>query len=352
LTGLPAKNWRLAVIVDLLLLLMIGVVLFVLIWATTAPLESLGWYAGWIGEKVDASDSLEALSEIEESPEPLPDEVEHYIVYLSGIGSFTGSSIPLEELPFLAALQDNLPGTIIIKDVFPYSVTNVGLTGERISAGIWKRLEAVRPIDPASNWLYMVVLRNLFQVAVSADKRYGPVYNLGVAKEVWRTLLRHGYRPGSQKPVTVIGTSGGGQISVGCATYLSRILNGAPLRVISLGGVVSSDEGLLHVDHFYHIYGTLDGVQALGEKLFPGRWPLGRWPAAANSPWYKAKAAGMITMIELGPFGHTGVGSMFDQGSVLPDGRRHFDVTLEKLTNVLATFYDGPDGIALEVDGE
>ena len=324
-------------VVNLILLLIVGLVLFLLILGVMAPLESLGWYAGWVGEKVDKSDTLAALSEVEATKQPLPDEVAHYIVYLSGIGSFTGSSIPMEEPPFLDALQANLPGSIVIDDVFPYSVTNVGLTGERLMGNVWKQVEAIRPVNPSSNWLYLVVVRNLFQVAVSADKRYGPVYNLGVAKEVWRTLLRHGYRPGSNKPVTLIGTSGGGQVAVGSATYLSTILEGAPLRVVSLGGVVSSDEGLLNVDHFYHLYGTLDSTQALGQKVFPGRWP-----GAVNSEWHKAEAAGKITMIELGPFTHTGPGSMFDQASVLPDGRRHFDVTLEKLTNVLVTFYDRP----------
>jgi hypothetical protein len=329
------------VIVNLILLIIIAVVLFVLLGATLAPLESLGWYAGWYGEKVEDGDTLDALTEIEQSPDPLPDEVDHYIVYLSGIGSFTGSSVPMEELPFLEAMQEKLPGSIVINDVFPYSVTNVGLTGERLAASAWKRIEALRPVNPTSSWLYLVVIRNLFQVAVSADKRYGPVYNLGVAKEVWRTLLRHGYRPGSNKPVTLIGTSGGGQVSVGSATYLSYILDGAPLKVLSMGGVVSSDEGLLHMDHFYHFYGTLDSTQALGEKVFPGRWP-----GAVASSWYQAMDAGKITLIELGPFGHTGAGSMFDQNSTLPDGRRHFDVTLEKVTTVLATFYDMPTGAA------
>ncbi len=323
--------------IDFILLLIISLILFLLILGVMAPLESLGWYAGWIGEQVDEADTLDALSEVAAAKKPLPEEMDHYIVYLSGIGSFTGSSIPMEEPPFLEALQKKLPGSVVIDDVFPYSVTNVGLTGERLMSKAWKRIEAMRPVNPTSTWLYLVVIRNLFQVTVSADKRYGPVYNLGVAKEVWRTLLRHGYRPGGNKPVTLIGTSGGGQVSVGSATYLSSILEGAPLRVISLGGVVSSDEGLLHMDHFYHLYGTLDSTQALGEKVFPGRWP-----GAINSEWHKAEAAGKITMVELGPFGHTGAGSMFDQGSTLPDGRRHFDVTLEKLTNVLVTFYDVP----------
>jgi hypothetical protein len=334
------------VIVNLIILLILGFVLFSLIWFTVSPLESLGWYAGWYGEKVEDTDTMDELSRIEESPHSIPDELEHYVIYLSGIGAFTGSSIPEEEMPFLEALQDNLPGSIIINDVFPYSVTNVGLTGERLAASVWKWIEARRPANPTSPFLGAVVTRNLFQVAVSADKRYGPVYNLGVAKEVWRSLLRHGYRPGSNKPVTLIGTSGGGQISVGIATYLKTILQAAPLRVISMGGVFSADEGLLHMDAFYHFYGTKDSTQSLGGIAFPGRWP-----GAATSPWHRAIAAGKVTIVELGPFGHTDKGSMFDQRSVMPDGRRNFDVSVDKVTNVLTSFYQLPNGGAQSVGG-
>ena len=62
--------------VDLILLLIIGVLLFFLIVATMAPLESLGWYAGWIGEKVDDAHTLDVLSEVEATKEPLPAELE------------------------------------------------------------------------------------------------------------------------------------------------------------------------------------------------------------------------------------------------------------------------------------
>jgi hypothetical protein len=119
-------------------------------------------------------------------------------------------------------LQEKLPGSIVINDVFPLLGHQCG--PDRGAAGR-QRLAADRGPAPGQPDLFLALPGGVAQPvpgnAVSADKRYGPVYNLGVAKEVWRTLLRHGYRPGSNKPVTLIGTSGGGQVSVGSATYLS-----------------------------------------------------------------------------------------------------------------------------------
>lgn len=318
-------------------LLIIGLVALLLVSALLAPLESLGWWAGWFGEEVSPEEGTEALF-ARASAEPVPPEADHYIVYLSGIGAFTGSSIPMEEPPFLAALEKRLPGTVVIDDVFPYSVTNMGLTGERSFSWIWRKIEAMRPKNPNAYWLWLVVIRNLFQVAVSADDRYGPIYNLGLAKEIWRSLLRHGYRPGSGTPVTLMGTSGGGQTEVGAVTYLAPAV-GTPIKVISLGGVISADPGLLAMDHLYHLYGSKDGTQALGYKVFPGRWPKSVWPFAAASPWYQAEAAGKITLREIGPFVHTGKGSPFDATSHLPDGESHLEHTLAIVVELISGFY-------------
>ncbi len=327
-------------------LLIIGALALLLVSALMAPLESLGWWAGWFGDEVSPEEGVEALF-ARASTEPGPSEAAHYIVYLSGIGSFTGSSIPMEEPPFLAALEASLPGTVVITDVFPYSVTNMGLTGERYFSWLWRRIEAMRPQNPNAYWLWLVVIRNLFQVAVSADERYGPIYNLGLAKEIWKSLLRHGYRPGSNTPVTLMGTSGGGQTSVGSVTYLAPVVD-TPIRVVSLGGVISADPGLLALEHLYHLYGQNDGTQALGHKVFPGRWPKSRWPFAANSPWYQAEAAGKITLMEIGPYTHTGKGSPFDQSSQLPDGETHFEHTLAILVELIGGFYhaERPDHVS------
>jgi hypothetical protein len=71
----------------------------------------------------------------------------------------------------------------------------------------------------------LVNIRNVLIVGVSADKRYGPLYNQGIAQVVYNGLVKNGYQVGSGTPVTFIGYSGGGQMSCACAPYLKRALS-------------------------------------------------------------------------------------------------------------------------------
>lgn len=359
----------------LIITVLVGLFALLFISATIAPLGSLGWWAGWYGEEVtieplddtfvtdndevDFETVAQVVLEQEVGPKQLPkpsdianrtvaakiiatvseplqgfrskpkSSTPHFIIYLSGVGAFTGSSIPQEEYPFIQALREEMPECVVITDVFPYSTTNLGLTGERLFARLWRMIEAQRPQNPNSIWLYFVVLRNVFQVLVSVDRRYGPIYNLGVAREIWRSLLRHGYQPGSNAQVTFIGASGGAQISVGAAPYLSKVFE-IPVQIISLGGVVASNAGLLKIKHLYHLYGSNDYVHLIGPLLFPGRWPI-TW----NSAWNKAKRRGLITMKETGPADHVGADSQFDQKAIAPDGRSYFQITLDEVLAIL-----------------
>jgi hypothetical protein len=196
-------------------------------------------------------------------------------------------------------------------------------------ARLWRWLEQRRLRDRGGVLLFLINIRNMFQVAVSADSRYGPIYNFGVAQEVVRGLCRHGYQIGSGKPVTLIGWSGGGQIAIGATTYLYGLL-GAPIRVISVGGVLSSDPGILSLAHLYHLYGTKDPVQGAGAVLFAGRWPMEQ-----QSPWNRALAAGRITLTSLGPIVHAGPRNYFDTERSMPDGQIYADRTRHELLNAL-----------------
>ncbi len=319
--------------IEIVQLLLLGAVVWFVITALLAPLEALGWWAGWFGQDIlESATRDKLLAEAAATDQP---EAAHYIVYLSGIGALTGSSIPMQEKPFQDELEKRIPGTKVIRDVFPYSVTNMGLTSERFFSWLWRRIEAMRPKNPNAWMLRLVVFRNLFQVAVSADSRYGPIYNLGVAKEILLGLIRQGYRLGSRKPVVLVGTSGGGQIAVGAVTYLTRIIN-APILVISIGGVISADPGLLRVDHLYHLYGTKDHIQTLGYRMFPDRW---RWPLSYNSPWFRAERQGKITLIELGPLAHTGADSAFDPNAHFPDGQSYRDKALTTITTLVNDWF-------------
>ncbi len=307
---------------DLLVLALAAVLLLLLLIALLAPMESLGWWAGWYGPDPRQTEPSD--------PDPTPNEEEnHYLVYLSGIGAIAPDSIPQEEMPFVEGLEQRLPGTAVVSDVFPYAVTRGGLTGQRFFAGVWRWVEASRMKNPYTLSAILVNMRNLFQVAVCADQRYGPIYNLGVARDVRQALVRRGYRPGSGIPVTLVGWSGGAQIALGAATYLSSLLGVSP-RVISLGGLLADDIGLNHIDHLWHLYGTRDPVQASGELLFAGRWPF--FP---RSRWNRALRAGKISMIEIGPIGHLGPGNYFDNTASLPNGQTHLETSLDATITVL-----------------
>jgi hypothetical protein len=308
--------------------LIIGGLVLLFISAALAPLESLSWWAGWYGARDALLSAPDQLEEVKERP-PEPD-ADHYLVYLSGIGAISGDSVPPEEIAFLDTLQAHLPpGVKLVRDVFPYSVTNIGLTGNRTLGAIWRWLEQMRVKNPGALLANMINVRNLFQVAVSADPRYGPIYNFGVAQEIIRKLHHNGYPLHSTIPITLIGWSGGGQIALGATTYLVGLI-GAPVRVISIGGVLADDPGLDRVTHLYHNYGSKDPVQKLGGILYAGRWPI-----AVQSVWNRALAEERITMHELGPIAHNGAGNYFDTEPHLPDGRSYAQVTMERILTIV-----------------
>lgn len=309
--------------------LFIGIFLLLFMTAALAPLESLGWWAGWSREagKKGGSSPLEV-----ESDKTDVDEPDFYVIYLSGIGAISGDSFPEEEYPFLHGLEERLPTAKIITDVYPYSVTNNGLTGQRFFAKLWQQIEKMRFKNPNSVLSLLVNLRNALQMFVSADRRYGPIYNLGIANEIYRVLLAHGYRPEGKRPIVLLGWSGGGQIAIGSASYLAALPS--PVYVVSLGGMLSDDPGLEKLTHLWHLYGVADPLQALGGVLYAGRWPL-----MPNSPWNNAMANGLIDIICLGYYTHNGKGNYFDMETKLPNdarGRSHGEKTIDTIEHILA----------------
>lgn len=310
---------------DLLSTVLVAVSAAVIVWLASSPFEALGWWAGWFGEQVAAAPA---------SARKQVPPARHYIVFLSGIGALKGAvdggAVPPNEISFLDELERRLPDAVIVRDVFPYAVTRVGLTGRRPLAAFWNWLEQLRVRRPASPLAQLIVLRNLGQVLVSADARYGPIFNLGMAQAIADALTAQGYRPGSGAPVTLLGSSGGGQIAVGAVKFLSNAL-GAPVRIISLAGVMAGDPGVASAQRLVHFYGSKDWVHRLGDLLFPRRWPF-----LGQSAWNQARARGMIQLQNLGPIVHTGPGDYFDPQTRLPDGRTCRDATIAALLAVLA----------------
>ncbi len=311
------------VITPLFYLALLGLLLIFLM-ALLSPLETLNWWAGWSHE------ADQRIGPIPQSDQIQADETTQYAVYLTAIGGVSAQDIASRERSFLSKLQEKFPHLVIIHDVFPFSVTNNPLNGERQLAWIWQKIHNSRMKKTGYLLSGLIFLRNLLQVAVSGDPRYGPMYNVGVAKEIGKSLLRAGYVPGSGIPISVMGWSGGGQIAIGTARYLHEAFD-APIYVISIGGVMADDPGILYVEHLYHLKGTKDKFPKVGEILYPGRWAFLKYTA-----WNQAKRNGKMSVIDPGPMVHTGRGDYFDRKTTLPNGQSYLDKTVEIVSGIIS----------------
>lgn len=292
--------------------------------ALLAPLEALGWWAGWYGDQVDTTPDLKEASQ----PTPQQKAVTRYLIYLDGIGQSTFEYLPdIQE--FLDSLAPVLPeDVLLIKGIMPYTVRNNPLTDNRPLAFFWRLADRFRLKNPASLFGYLVNIRNVLVVAVSADKRYGPIYNLGIAQVMYKALIRHGYQPDSGVPITLVGFSGGGQMAAAAAPLLRQALT-APIEVISLGGVISGNINVLKPEHLYHLVGDKDMVERMS-VMFPGRWAI-----FFLSYWNRALRMGKVSLISLGPVGHQLPGELMDPERFLPDGRSYLQQTIDWVVGIL-----------------
>lgn len=298
--------------------------LALLVAGALSPLEALGWWAGWFS--TDGYDLVVRTA----TAEPAADAPRGYAVFLSGIHSVSGQTYAGREQNLLHELRLALPEYELL-EVFPYSVTSRALTGQRVFAWFWRWALSLKLSRRTLSNLggFVINIRNLWQVAVSADRRYGPIYNQGSAEMIARELTAGGYRPGSGVPVILIGYSGGGQIALGAAAYLKQML-ACPVHVISLGGVMSSDPGLTSIDSLYHLYGSRDVIHRLGPLFFPGRWKV-----VGYSSWNQARHQGRVHLVPMGPVGHTGRGGYLDSKARLPDGTTHLLHTVAVMATII-----------------
>ncbi len=296
-------------------------ILGVLVAGFMAPVETLGWWAGWYGDDVvkAPADANPAAS----------NGAARYVVYLDGISQSSSRYMPDVE-HFLDTLAARLrPDTRLVRGVMTYSVLNRPLDDDPLLARFWTFVDALRFADPSSLLGLIVNLRNVLIVAVSADPRYGAMYNYGIAQLVYDALIANGYQPRSGVPLTLIGYSGGGQMSAACGAFLGRAID-APVDVISLGGVISGDCRILELEHLYHLVGTKDDIQRLGPIMFASRWKI-----AVLSNWNRAVRLGRLTQFSLGPVGHQVPGGMMDPNLILPDGRSALEQTVQMVTGIL-----------------
>ena len=294
-----------------------------LIAAALSPIESLSWWAGWNDpEKENAAHAPV------ETDNRTTDAL--YVVYLSGISTMTGHYLADQEERFLSALSKRFSDQItIVSDIFPYAPSGEPLLATpRLLQRFWRSLSAMR-LKGRGAVAVLANLRNFFQVLVSADHRYGPIFNLGAATVIQEGLERHGYKRGSGAPIILIGFSGGAQIGVGATAYLSTNL-AAPIDVIALGGVVSSDPGIASVRKLHRFFGSRDVLHRLGSLFFPERWAI-----FAYSLWNIAKRDGRIVEKCIGDMAHAGPRGYFGVQR-RRDNRRYVDDTLNAVSDAIS----------------
>ncbi len=299
-----------------------------LVTAALSPIETLSWWAGWTeGELDDNATALPILAP--ETEQAGGDNKQTYIVYLSGVATLSGQFVIPREKAFIKGLKERLPGAKVIDDVFPYSPAGLPLLASpRVFERIWRWVQKAKLEGRPTILSILINLRNIFQVMVSADHRYGPIFSQGAASVIEDALLQAGYKPGSGAPVTIIGSSGGAQIAIGAAAFLKSRL-GAPIDVIAIGGVMASDPGLHFVRRLHYIYSDKDNIQKIGAVMFPERWPI-----MAHSEWNIAKRDGRIVFHKLEDRLHSGPRGYF--GLVKFNGKANIERTLEEVVNILS----------------
>lgn len=262
-----------------------------LITAAISPLETLSWWAGWSDDEID--------SETVTPPPAAPGDASLYVIYLSGVASLSGDYLIARERIFIRELEARLPGSKIIADVFPYSPAGTPLLASpRVFERFWRWLQKLNLQGRRSILKALINLRNIYQVMVAADHRYGPIFSQGAAETIERSLRKAGYQIGA--PVAIIGYSGGAQVAIGAAPFLRDRLN-CSIDVISIGGVVASDPGLRSIRKLTHLHGRNDLIEKVGALFFAERWAI-----FANSHWNSAKRDGCITIKTMDQIGHAG----------------------------------------------
>lgn len=307
------------------MIIVVGLLTVVLVFALLSPMDSLRWWER-------RGQTKRATHAPANSPDrlPRPVDAQRFAVYLQGIGAVDGVTDSSWERATLKELATELPEVAFSADVFAYAPDNRGLT-QRETSWFWGRLADWQRYSRSKIRIavsYLINMRNAFRVLVSADPRYGPTYNLAVTEQIIESLDRHGYDWEKRPEVVVIGYSGGGQVAIGAAWYLTAA--GIPVSVISLAGVLDSHPGLGRIGALWHLYGSKDTVQRNGALIFPGRWPV-----MAGSLWNRGLRSGKVSKRCLGEMTHAERGDYFDPHVADENGRTNRERTKAAIAGIL-----------------
>ncbi len=286
----------------------------------------LGSQAESIGLKKNQSKSLPANRD--SSSVANASKINCYIVFLSGVGDFSANQLTPGEEFFLDRLVELHPNCVTVSDVFPYSAANESLGGRRVLAPLW------RFANQADGWLgiadVLIKIRNLWRFAISADQRYGPIYNQGIANAIIdRMEAAHSIPRSPRQPLKIIliGTSGGAQVALGAAPYLEQWLN-PQIFVVSVGGVFSGTDGFNAADQVFHLQGRRDWIEDIGSIVFPSRWP---WTVASS--FNQARQQGKFTVHLSGAHAHDGSEGYFGE-NLATNGTTYVDITLQQVNQL------------------
>lgn len=289
-----------------------------LLWGTLAPLETLLWWISQEDERLNFDNSSSGTSPDSTNT---ASNINCYVVFLPGVGSYDADNLTEEESNFLDRVIEDHPNCVSVRDVYPYSAANEGLVGERILAPLWGAL------SQSDGLAYTIInIRNIWRMALSADPRYGTVYNRGIASAIVDRMYAAHPIPSTNQRINVIvmSTSGGAQVALGAVPHLDDWLN-AQVVAISIGGVFAGRDGFDQAEGVYHLYGTEDWIDDIGWIIFPSRW---RW--VFGSPFNRARRQGRYQAIETGPHEHDGPRGYFGEETV-NDGTKYLDLTLQEL---------------------
>ena len=298
--------------------------IILLVWGTLSPVGTLIWWADEGVQLLGLKNNPKVISVSPTTSISKSSQFNCYIVFLPGVGDFSANQLTSGEELFLDSLIAAHPSCIAVSDVFPYSAANESLGGKRVLAPLWNFA------DRAQGWLaisnVVIKIRNLWRFAISADPRYGPIYNQGIATAIIERMTAQ--QPIPEKPqIILLGTSGGVQVALGAADYLKRNLE-ADIVVVSLGGVFAGTNGFKVSDRVYHLHGEFDWVENIGAIVFPSRW---RWSVA--SPFNQARLQNRYTVASSGAHAHDGAEGYFGE-NLHNKGVTYVDLTLQQVNQL------------------
>lgn len=304
--GLSRTFHRLGGTTIKLMLVMAG---FLVLWGMLSPITTIVWWlnqtASSLGFKSEKEEPAVLQSTAESSA---ASDVDCYIIFLPGVGNFSPNAITDGEQYFIEQLASRHDSCVVVKDVFPYSVANQDLGSQNILLPLW---EAAEESEGFSRLFIQV--RNLWRFAISTDDRYGPVYNLGIARTIVDRMHATYPIPQSGRPINLIlmSTSGGTQVAFGATDHLRDWIDDVRITVVSVGGAFDGKEGFNEADHVYHLYSDQDWVTELPRFVFPARWPS--WQGVVGSPIHQAERRGAYTPYVIGSMKHDGEEGYFGE---------------------------------------